>query len=151
MAGRRARADLHQLRRGAPLCRAGAPLAASRPAHRRARLSAGALHAGGPRQRRFDRRGQAGARTLNRPGWRVLGRRFAARRWPLLLLVVAGTMLTSGRPARAVPPPERAQPAPERGSAVARMAVTVSGTCPDEEAISKAIASIVPADDLDRL
>src|SRR4051794_11762920 len=88
MARRRTRTDLHQLRRGAPLRRAGAPLAAARPADRRANLSARALHAGAPRPCRPDRRGQAGAGPLNRPDWRALGRALAARRWPLLLLAV---------------------------------------------------------------
>jgi hypothetical protein len=66
----------------------------------------------------------------------------------LATLVAVGTLLSmTGGPAKASPPPpEGAQPlAPEPP-----VAVTVSGTCPDREAIAKAIASIVPAKDLDR-
>src|SRR5450432_3241922 len=97
MAGRRARTDLHQLRRGAPLRRAGAVLAAPRPADRRARLPPCALHARGPRERRPDRRGEAGARPLKRSDWRALG--------PALLVGI----LLLGQ-AQALPAPEGAQP-----------------------------------------
>src|SRR6478736_5116739 len=96
MAGRRARTDLHQLRRGAPLRRAGAALAAARPADRGARLSPRPLHAGPPHQHRPDRRGQAGAGPLKRPDWRALGRAAAARRWTLLLLAVAAAPFLPG-------------------------------------------------------
>ena len=53
----------------------------------------------------------------------------------------------SAGPVEALPPPaDAARPAPFEPP----VAVTVSGTCPDGEAISEAIASIVPAKDLDR-
>src|SRR6185369_17289730 len=96
MAGRRARTDLHQLRPGAPLRRAGAPLAAARPGAWRARLSPRPLHPGDPDQRRPAGRGQAGAGTLNRPDWRALGRALGARRWTLLLLAVAAAPFVPG-------------------------------------------------------
>src|SRR3954453_10908408 len=97
MAGRRARTDLHQLRRGAPLRRAGAALAAARSEDRPAPLSPRPLHAGPPHRRRPARRGQGGAGTLKRrPDWRALGRALAARRWPLLLLAVAAAPFLPG-------------------------------------------------------
>jgi hypothetical protein len=66
--------------------------------------------------------------------------------------LAVGISLMSGGSARALPPPEGAPIAPsaERPTPVAPVAVTVSGACPDEEAIAKAIASIVPVKDLDR-
>jgi hypothetical protein len=73
----------------------------------------------------------------------------------LVRLAAVGTLLLSGGLARALPAPEGAQPAPspppERAAPVEPpVAITVSGTCPNAEAISAAIASIVPAKDLDR-
>jgi hypothetical protein len=63
-----------------------------------------------------------------------------------MLAAIGPLLLMSGRPAEASPPPEGAQPL----SAEPPVAVTVSGTCPDGEAISQAIASIVSAKDLER-
>jgi hypothetical protein len=65
-----------------------------------------------------------------------------------------GTLLLGAATAQALPPTEGAQPAPaappERAAPVEPVAITVGGTCPNAEAISAAIASIVPAKDLDR-
>ena len=82
------------------------------------------------------------------------------RRSGLATLAVVGTLgalgaLLGGRPAQALSPPEGAQPVPspppERTApAEPPVAITVGGTCPNAEAISAAIASIVPAKDLDR-
>ena len=70
-------------------------------------------------------------------------------------LGAAGTLLLSAGSAQALPPPEGAQPVPapppERAAPLEPpVAITVGGTCPNAEAISAAIASIVPAKDLDR-
>ena len=70
-----------------------------------------------------------------------------------------GALLLGGGLARALPPPEGGPPVPSPPSAPPEraapleppVAVTVGGTCPNAEAISAAIASIVPAKDLDRL
>jgi hypothetical protein len=64
----------------------------------------------------------------------------------LALLAAVGSVLMSGRPAEGSSPPDGAQPGPVEPP----VTVTVNGTCPDDAAISKAIASIVPAKDLDR-
>jgi hypothetical protein len=66
-----------------------------------------------------------------------------------------GTLLLGGGLARALPPPEAPQPVPSAPPARAApveppVAITVGGSCPNAEAISAAIASIVPAKDLDR-
>ena len=73
----------------------------------------------------------------------------------LASLALVGALLLGGRPARALPPPEGAPPVPTpppvRAAPVEpTVAITVGGTCPNVEAISAAIASIVPAKDLDR-
>jgi hypothetical protein len=73
----------------------------------------------------------------------------------LASLALVGALLLGGRPAQALPPPEGAPPVPspppERVPPVEpTVAITVAGTCPNAEAISAAIASIVPAKDLDR-
>src|SRR5580692_1629867 len=104
MAGRGARTDLHQLGPGAPLRRAGAPLAAPRPADRRTGLSPRALHAGGPRRRRPDRRGEAGVRPLSRPSIRGLTSRAVVR--GLGTLGALGSLLLGGGLAQALPAPE---------------------------------------------
>jgi hypothetical protein len=64
----------------------------------------------------------------------------------LAMLAAVGSVLMSGRPAEGSSPPDGAQPGPVEPP----VTVTVNGTCPDDAAISKAIASIVPAKDLDR-
>ncbi len=89
---------------------------------------------------------------MKRPDWRALARALAARRWTLLLLAVAAAPFAPGEKPAWASPPEGAQPAPvpEPATPVAPVAVTVSGACPDSDAIWKAIASIVPAGDLDR-
>jgi hypothetical protein len=74
---------------------------------------------------------------------------------PLAVIGALGTLLLNAGAAQALPPPEGAQPVPapppERAAALEPpVAITVGGTCPNAEAISAAIASIVPAKDLDR-
>jgi hypothetical protein len=73
----------------------------------------------------------------------------------LATLAAVGSLLLGGRPAQALPPPEGAQPVPstplDRTAPVEPpVTISVGGTCPNAEAISAAIASIVPAKDLDR-
>src|SRR5579863_4250131 len=89
MARRRARPDLHQLRRGAPLRRARALVAARRPRDRGPCQPAGPVHALAADPGRSDRRGDEGARPVTRPSWRAIGRALAARRSTFLLLAVA--------------------------------------------------------------
>jgi hypothetical protein len=77
------------------------------------------------------------------------------RRATLAGVCTLGTLLLGGAMAQALPPTEGAQPAPagppERTTAAEPpVAITVGGTCPNAEAIWAAIASIVPAKDLDR-
>jgi hypothetical protein len=90
---------------------------------------------------------------LSRPSIRGLTSRAVVR--GLGTLGALGSLLLGGGLAQALPAPEGAQPVPpppaERAAPVEPpVAITVSGTCPNAEAISTAIASIVPAKDLDR-
>jgi len=92
---------------------------------------------------------------LNRPHRRALGPALAARTLAVVgTLGALATLLLGAATAQAMPPAEGAQPAPaappERGTPVEPVTITVGGTCPNAEAISAAIASIVPAKDLDR-
>jgi len=69
------------------------------------------------------------------------------RAFGLATLAAVAISSLGDRAAEALPPPpDAARPA----AIEPPVAVTVSGTCPDGEAISRAIASIVPAKDLDR-
>ena len=65
--------------------------------------------------------------------------------WPRALgLLVATALLAIARPARALPAEADAPPPPTA-------TITVTGVCPNAEAIWAAMASLVPAKDLDRL
>jgi hypothetical protein len=71
------------------------------------------------------------------------------------MLGALGTLLLGAGSAQALPPAEGAPPVPaappERAApGEPPVAITVGGSCPNAEAISAAIASIVPAKDLDR-
>src|SRR5579863_2068539 len=71
------------------------------------------------------------------------------------MLGALGTLLLGAGSAQALPPAEGAQPVPvappERAApGEPPVDISVGGSCPNAEAISAAIASIVPAKDLDR-